>query len=230
MVETFEKSTAAVREKVHESDQETVFLDSRLALYGEKARWLAISDLHYGYEVRRRAEGGLWPMWGRETIESRVDDLVSSYQPKTLILNGDIVDGAISGQKEVIKWLFALKDRCDDLILIKGNHDKGALIREFDWLPHFEIGEWVFHHGHRDFAGKNGQIEVVGHIHPAYRYSDGAGLSMKLPSFVAGETKWVMPAFSPWAGGVRYACEKSAKQWACSLRRVFQVDCTGYSQ
>ena len=65
MVDPVEKSTEAVQEIVWKSAQETVILDSRLALYGKRGRWLAVSDLHYGYEIRRRARGGLWPMWGR---------------------------------------------------------------------------------------------------------------------------------------------------------------------
>ena len=36
-----------------------VFLDSRLGLYHQHERWLAISDVHFGYEMSRRAAGGV---------------------------------------------------------------------------------------------------------------------------------------------------------------------------
>ncbi len=89
MIEASEKSTkgsGAVR--VHEK----VWLDPRLALFHEKSRWLAIADVHFGYEISRRAAGGLWPMRGMETIQERFESLLNDYEPLTVILAGDIVD------------------------------------------------------------------------------------------------------------------------------------------
>ena len=34
-----------------------VLLDGRLALHHEKERWLAIADVHFGYELSQRAAG-----------------------------------------------------------------------------------------------------------------------------------------------------------------------------
>ncbi len=34
-----------------------IFLDSRLAVYHSEEKWLALSDLHFGYEVSRRTDG-----------------------------------------------------------------------------------------------------------------------------------------------------------------------------
>jgi metallophosphoesterase superfamily enzyme len=36
---------------------ESVLLDSRLALFHERENWLAIADLHFGFELSQRA----WP-------------------------------------------------------------------------------------------------------------------------------------------------------------------------
>lgn len=224
MVEPVKKSTEAVQEVIFENETESVFLDSRLALFDEKLNWLAISDLHYGYEVRRRAEGGLWPTWGRETIESRIEDLLDTYQPEWLILNGDIVDGAKSGCHEVVDWLKELQARCGHLVLIEGNHDRGSLLEKMSFVKYFQIGNFVFHHGHLPLEPiRTDQVEVIGHLHPSFRFRDGAGLSMKLPALVQEEKRWIMPAFSPWAGGTTCPSEEGAKIWACSPKRIFQI-------
>ena len=70
---------------------ESVLLDSRLALFHEQERWLAVADLHFGYELSQRVAGRLVPFWGMESIETRLRQLVCDYNPATLILLGDLV-------------------------------------------------------------------------------------------------------------------------------------------
>ncbi len=39
-----------------------VLLDGRLALFHQEQRWLAVADLHFGYELSQRAAGRLVPL------------------------------------------------------------------------------------------------------------------------------------------------------------------------
>lgn len=222
MVEHSEKSTNAVREIVFEEGGDRVWLDSRLALFGEKDRWLALGDLHFGYEVSRRAAGGLFPLWGRRTLTERLDELLASYDPAALILNGDIVDSSAGGRREAVEWLEGLASRCGKLILVRGNHDRGAVVRQFEFVDHHRVGPFLFHHGHLPAPVGEGEIiEVIGHHHPAVRFADGAGLSMKLPALVQEKRRWILPAFSPWAGGTNFRSEcERAKTWACGRGRI----------
>jgi metallophosphoesterase superfamily enzyme len=213
-----------------------VFLDGRLALHHREEGWLAISDLHFGYEVSRRRDGGLWPMWGMETITERLRTLVEDLQPRTLILVGDIVDSR-GAANEAIEWLSAIHQLCESTILIKGNHDRGEVTRQFPFVPSFETSSYFFHHGHLPLfeekeVSQSARIEITGHWHPSIRLEDGAGTSLKLPALTMEElpknsaSRWILPAFSPWAGGVKYQADKSAiqfRQWACSTTRVFEV-------
>ncbi|MEO0414566.1 MAG: metallophosphoesterase [Verrucomicrobiota bacterium] len=224
MVETEEKSThsrAAIEEKGCALISEDLVLDGGLGLYHQKQRWLAVSDLHFGYELSRRVAGGLWPLWGMATVAERLDSLVKKHQPDRLILAGDVVDGA-AGHKEATAWLTEVSS-LTELILIKGNHDRGRICQNFDFLPyHLEDG-YYFHHGHLTACEKaEGRIKIEGHIHPSHRFDDGAGLRLKLPSLLVEDDRLVLPAFSPWAGGVKYDGEQ-AKQWVCSPQRVWQV-------
>ena len=57
-----------------------VVLDGRLALFHERDRWLAVADLHFGYELSQRAAGNLFPLWGMQTIENRLLKLVQEVR------------------------------------------------------------------------------------------------------------------------------------------------------
>ncbi|MDF2376539.1 MAG: metallophosphoesterase [Verrucomicrobiales bacterium] len=206
-----------------------IFLDSRLAIFHGEEKWLALSDLHFGYELSRRAEGGLWPLWGMDSIRERLADLIDTWKPESLILVGDIVDSR-AAPTEAIEWLGQIRELCPELVLIAGNHDRGEVKRHFHFVPHYETGDFFFHHGHEE-PGVTGKIEITGHLHPSTRFSDGAGTSLKLPTFTReqlgeGREKWVLPAFSPWAGGHPAEPTDPAHpyhRWVCGKERVFEV-------
>lgn len=73
---------------------ENVLLDRRLALFHRRQLWLAAADLHFGYELSQRAAGNLFPLWGMQTIEARLFDLLRDYNPAQLVLLGDLVHDA----------------------------------------------------------------------------------------------------------------------------------------
>jgi metallophosphoesterase superfamily enzyme len=99
-----------------------VVLDGRLALFHTSERWLAVADLHFGYEMSQRAGGNLFPLWGMRTIETRLDELLQDYAPRHLVLLGDLVhDGATAG--ELAELLKKLRQFCE-IVLIAGNHDR----------------------------------------------------------------------------------------------------------
>ncbi|MEM1441236.1 MAG: metallophosphoesterase, partial [Verrucomicrobiota bacterium] len=158
-----------------------VFLDSRLALFHEEEKWLALSDLHFGYEVSRRVDGGLWPLWGMDSIRDRLRALVETWKPESLILVGDIVDSH-AAPREALEWLSEIHELCPKLILVEGNHDRGQVKRHFPFVPSHLEGSHFFHHGHED-REVAASIEITGHLHPSTRFSDGAGTSLKLPTF-----------------------------------------------
>ena len=236
MIDPKEKSTEVPPSATSTEVAHGVALDSRLAIFHRELKWLAVSDLHFGYEVSRRMAGGLWPLWGMHSIQERLRKLVEDWNPEQLILVGDIVDsGAVPG--EAIDWLEDISEICSELILIEGNHDRGEVKRRFDFVPWFRSGGYFFHHGHRNHfqeeRNADDRIEVTGHRHPSIRFHDGTGTALRLPALTqesfsneACET-WCLPAFSPWAGGnpIRPKDEKNQfRQWACGGNRVFEVN------
>lgn len=218
-----------------------MWLDSRLALWHERQRWLAVSDLHFGYEINRNRHGGLYPMWGMSSIETRLRELIASYQPARLILVGDVMDGSGSVE-ETLALLHRLAEVCE-LVCIMGNHDAPVLRRASGFVEsHAEEG-FLFHHGHRmaEICGwlqdeERNSIHITGHMHPAHLFTDGAGLRLKVPAFMQSHVDlpftpkesappcWVLPAFSPWASGMRLPRSgMAASVYAVHRKRILRV-------
>lgn len=197
-----------------------VVLDGRLALFHKRQRWLAVADLHFGYELSQRAAGRLMPMWGMRSIAERLQELLDDYQPERLVILGDLVHDR-SAAREVRALLEQLAARCE-LVVLGGNHDR-QLMRELKLRMAWETEGFHFHHGHCA-AEESGAIQVIGHHHPAGTVSDGAGLRLKLPAFVQRRRCWIMPAFSPWASGTSWRSDEESRIWLCSPRRILAMN------
>jgi DNA ligase-associated metallophosphoesterase len=196
-----------------------VLLDGRLALFHQTQRWLAVADLHFGYEISQRAAGRLMPMWGMTTVEERLRTLIADYDPKELIVVGDLVhDRAAAG--EARELVGRLAELCD-VIVVAGNHDR-AIAATLGLRSSWNADGFHFHHGHCQLE-PNGAIQVIGHHHPTGSVRDGAGLRLKLPAFVQQGRCWILPAFSPWAAGARWDAEPGSRMWLCTPQRVLRL-------
>jgi len=201
-----------------------VLLDGRLALFHETERWLAVADLHFGYELSQRAAGRLMPLWGMNSVEERLLELLAEYQPRQLLIVGDLVhDKASTAAAQTL--LGRLREHCE-VIALAGNHDR-HVARAIEFAPRWETPDFVFQHGHCE-PEEAERICIIGHHHPAASITDGAGLRLKFPAFVQQETasarRWILPAFSPWAGGVAWEDDGQSRIWLCSPRRVLRID------
>lgn len=212
-------------------------LDSRRALWHPGRSWLAVSDLHHGFELNsvRKLEV-VQPHWRMGPTEQRLVALIDTYKPHTLVLNGDIMDGGGS-MRETTLMIKRLRDCVAELVLVDGNHDRVALKREQGFVAMHRIDEFVFHHGHkwgrlwRDIGEDIGVVHVCGHEHPTVQITDGADMKLRLPSLVQdamrakpGLEHWILPAFSPWAGGAKYeSANKRLGTWACGDRQILPL-------
>lgn len=193
-----------------------VLLDGRLALFHQRERWLAVADLHFGYELSQRAAGRLVPMWGMASIAERLMQLVAEYRPTRLIILGDLVHDRTAAT-EAAELLQKLAAFCEPIV-VAGNHDR-QLRGKVAMVESWETERFHFHHGH--CAAKSAdRIQIIGHHHPAGVLTDGAGLRLKCPAFVQQSTCWIMPAFSPWASGTKWTHDEPGRMWLCTSERV----------
>ena len=218
---------------------ENVLLDGRLGLFHQRQHWLAVADLHFGYEISQRVTGNLFPLWGMQTIEARLLALLADYNPVHLVLLGDLVhDGA--GANAFFALVRRLRRHCE-VVLISGNHDRPINLAagrlrltgrpqktkmkrgDIDLVGSWRSDGFCFHHG--DCAvGSADCIQVIGHHHPAGAVRDGAGLRLKLPALVQQRNCWIMPAFSPWAAGSESPQDADSRVWLCSPQRVLLLN------
>ena len=197
-------------------DADTI-LDARLAIFHRVERWLAVADVHFGYEISQRAAGALFPMWGMDSAETRLLALLADYRPKRLVIVGDFVHDQAAGPagQRLLKTLRGYTK----VVLVAGNHDRGA-IPAGEMCEYHVTERFCFYHGDGAVpAEAAGQQQVIGHHHPAGTLSDGAGLALKLPALVEAGNLWVLPAFSPWAAGANGKFGRS-RRWLCSPKRV----------
>ena len=196
-----------------------ILLDGRLALFHQTERWLAVADLHFGYELSQRMAGRLVPMWGMGSISDRLTTLMNEYEPRRLIILGDLVHDN-SAVREAAQLLRDLAARCE-VVVVAGNHDR-QLRGHVEMVESWQTDDFHFHHGHCAVNAWE-RIQIIGHHHPAAVMTDGAGLRLKCPAFVQQSTCWIMPAFSPWASGTRWTVEESSRIWLCTEERVFRL-------
>jgi len=196
-----------------------IIVDGRLALFHQTQGWLAVADLHFGYELSQRAAGRLMPMWGMDSIEDRLNQLISDYAPRQLLIAGDLVHDRTAAT-EAAKLVDRLAASTEPIVLA-GNHDR-QLVGTLGLRDSWRSDGFYFHHGHCA-TDAGGSIQIIGHYHPAGVVRDGAGLRLKLPAFVQEGSCWILPAFSPWAAGAPWEAGPDSRMWLCTPKRILPL-------
>jgi putative SbcD/Mre11-related phosphoesterase len=195
------------------------WLSAGRALYLEAERTLVIADIHWGYALSHRRAGNLLPLWGDPETARRLKDLVEFYQPARMIWLGDSLHTPQAvGDAE----RFIAESPDVEIIIVRGNHDRPWPRADRD---EYRLGPLFFHHGDRPRETGPEEIEIIGHLHPAIAWNDGAGLHLKLPALVQGRRRIVLPSFSDWAAGVVWsgAPEEDETLWLVSPRKVWAL-------
>ncbi len=196
-----------------------VVLDGRLALFHQREKWLAIADIHFGYELSQRAAGRLMPLWGMATARDRLLELLNDYSPRQLVIVGDLVhDGAAT---HAIRELLTLLSSRTETLCVAGNHDR-HIAAVVPMVSSWSTTDFYFQHGHCATEAGD-RIQIIGHHHPAGVLRDGAGLRLKCPAFVQQESCWILPAFSPWAAGAVWPRDVESRIWICTPQRVLRL-------
>ncbi len=198
---------------------ENLVLDGRLALFHKAQRWLAVADLHFGYELSQRAAGRLVPMWGMTSVEDRLKQLLLDYQPRQLVIVGDVVHDRAAATEAAL-LISRLAKLCEPVVLA-GNHDR-HLASSTPLLDSWRTEGFYFHHGHCQSDARD-EVQIIGHHHPAGSVTDGAGLRLKVPAFVQQGNCWILPAFSPWAAGAAWEADLKSRVWLCTPKRVLRL-------
>lgn len=193
--------------------------DARRALWLEAERTLLVADMHLGHLWVERQRGTLLPVVPDDTIE-RLDALKRDYRPARWVFLGDIVHAAArmavleAELRDMLRWLAS-----ETVTFVLGNHDVGLpeLLRSIGFegpCPRLACaGPHVLVHGDampwatvQSQLGPGGRV-FYGHEHPALVLDDGVATSARVPCFLVGRDRVVLPAFSRWAAGQVFPSE-----------------------
>ena len=193
-----------------------------LALYLDST--LIISDVHIGYEEALNKQGVLVPRLQFGEMVQKIEKILSSVgKLEKIIVNGDLKHefGTISEQewRNVLKFLDLLAKHCNEVILIKGNHDMilGPIARKRNVkiVDYYLIDNVLIIHGDK-IPGKDvlkqASAIIIGHEHPAVSLRDGARVET-FKCFLKGKYKGknliVIPSFNEVVRGTNIMRDKA---------------------
>ncbi len=178
------------------------------ALWVAEERSLLMADPHLGYAWAQRRRGQLGPLTSGDARE-RVVSLMKRFQPKRLIVAGDLVHAprpTFDERREIEATVREISRGCE-VILVRGNHDRG-FGRDFAGLPVRVVESWegegyvVAHGDSPAFRWPERATAILGHWHPAASVRDAAGARIRYPAFLIWRRAIVLPAFSPFSKGL----------------------------
>jgi len=168
---------------------------------------VVIGDLHLGYERALEQEGMYLPRINTESIREALNDILSKYEPKNVVLLGDIKHDfrrASFEEKKEVRKIFTLLAEAAQVVAVKGNHDNFLqnIVQDLGFLvvDHIDIMGYRLEHGHEDSGVRP---VIIGHEHPSVRIPGTVGGGIKLQCFVHAENEGVivLPPFSPFSSG-----------------------------
>ncbi len=169
-----------------------------LGLFLVKQKTLVIADLHIGYEEALNKQGILIPRFQLAELLERLERMLKTARPDTVVVNGDIKHefGSISEQEwrdtlRIIDILSAGRK----LVLVKGNHDTilGPIAKKrgIRIVEHYKAGDYYICHGHalpKDDDFRKSKTVIIGHEHPAVTLRKG-GRGETFKCFLFGQYK-----------------------------------------
>lgn len=183
---------------------EPVELHATRALYWPREKSLFVADVHLGKGAAFRAGGIPLPRGATADDLARLASLVAATGATRLIVLGDFLHAA-SGRVDALDVAFReWRARHADLalLLVRGNHDSHAGDPPQSWgfdivdEPHPLAPFLGCHHP----ASPRSGYALCGHVHPGVSVGATAEPSVRMPCFVLGRRRAILPAFGRLTG------------------------------
>ena len=184
-----------------------------LSLWIKNKQTLIVSDVHLGLEESMHLKGIMVPKQQSQLIIESFKKILAKVKPKTIIINGDLKHNFSKNLKQewddTFKLINFLKQKCQELIFIKGNHDNFLVTianqKEINVVDEYQTGTILITHGDKiKEINKEIKTIIIGHEHPAISLQDKSKIE-KFKCFLKGKYKRkeliVMPSFNPLSYG-----------------------------
>lgn len=204
---------------------ETVLLMADRALYWPRARTLFVADVHLGKAAAFRAGGVAVPRGTTAGDLARLGALVERTRAARLVILGDFLHAAAGRVAALdaafLRWRGAHAGLT--IMLVRGNHDASAGDPPSPWGvtvvgdPH-PLAPFVLCH---EPATPPTGYALCGHVHPGVRIAGGSHAAVRLPGFVIGQRRALLPAFGRLTGLALVAPAAGDTQVAIAGSRLF---------
>ncbi len=187
---------------IHLPGVELLLHPFRAAYWPERSA-LLVADLHLGKAQHFRREGIPVPKQAGNETWDRLLSLLVDFQPKELLILGDLFHSAYNVVWEEFIKLVAQFDQVQ-FTLVGGNHDilsdyqyerSGLVVVE----EPFQVDQLLLSHHPMDSVPE-GYYNLAGHIHPGVALSGGGRQRLRLPCFFFGLQQGLLPAFGAFTG------------------------------
>ncbi len=205
---------------------ERVLLLPEKALYWPSRKILVIADIHFGKAASFRAQGVPVPRGTTTQNLEALDALMARYPTDEIVFLGDFLHARAAHASATLAAMLAWRQRNSDLklTLVRGNHDvragdpSASLGIDMADEPH-TVGPFSFCH-HPDIWGPG--YVLAGHVHPVFLLSSRLD-SLRLPCFLAGPKRMVLPSFGAFTGGYVITPEAGERVFVTSGEAVHSV-------
>ena len=193
------------------------------ALFIPETKELLICDIHLG-KAEYFQQNGI-PLTNNSDANnfSKIKKIVKNYNPKKLIILGDLFHSKFSIDKTLQKKVEDLPELLKiNVELVLGNHDIGCKIKNLKVFDIKKIKNIILSHEPINL-GNNKTFNICGHYHPKlYLKNKGDKLSFRCFAMDMKKNTLYMPAFGDLTGG--YPCKKSFKKWAIiSEKEILEI-------
>ena len=211
---------------------EQVELHAERALYWPRGKTLFVADVHLGKSAAFRAAGVPVPHGTTAADLARLTLLLASTGAERLTVLGDFLHAA-AGRTPALHDAFLAWRECHRelvLTLVRGNHDAHAGDPPQAWRvdvvsePHPNAPFLLCHEPPDDGDAPDLLgYALAGHIHPGVRLSGAGGQSERLPCFVLGDSRAILPAFGRFTGLALHDWARERAVVAIAGGRLFKL-------
>ena len=206
---------------------ETVELLADRALHWPAAATLFVADVHLGKAAAFRAGGVPLPRGGTQADLTRLSALLARTNALRLVVLGDFLHAA-AGRVAALDTAFRAWRSAHagiELTLVSGNHDSRAGDPPPDWHvdvvaePHPLAPFLACHEPVTPTTG----YALCGHLHPGVHLTGAGDDSARLPCFVLGARRAILPAFGGFTGLAMVAPARGDRLIAIAGTRLFPL-------
>jgi DNA ligase-associated metallophosphoesterase len=215
---------------------DTVIGGERVALHAERAlhwpreRTVFVADVHLGKAATFRAGGVPLPRGSTAADLARLTRLLERTRATRLVVLGDFLHakaGRVAALSDAfIAWRNSHAQT--DVVLVRGNHDARAGDPPANWSVRcvdepFALAPFLA--CHKESAPPTGYA-LCGHLHPGVRLFGSGEQTARLPCFVIGARRAILPAFGRFTGLAELALQSTERVVAIAGSALFVLPMT----